>query len=137
MGVAVGIDYGIKRTGIAITDFDQIIASPYKTISTHRLDEFIQGIISNTKIVFFVIGMPVNLNNEITDITPHVKGFINRFEKQYPDIPIHQVDERFTSKISKRIIQASGIKKNARRNKALVDKISASILLQEFIDRKN
>ena len=83
MGVAVGIDYGIKRTGIAITDFDQIIASPYKTISTHRLDEFIQGIISNTKIVFFVIGMPVNLNNEITDVTPHVKGFINRFEKQY------------------------------------------------------
>ena len=113
-GSSCGIDYGIKRTGIAITDFDQIIASPYKTISTHRLDEFIQDHFKY-KIVFFVIGMPVNLNNG-TDVTPHVKGFINRFEKQYPDIPIHQVDERFTSKISKNYSSVR-IKKNAEEIK--------------------
>ena len=136
MGKALGIDYGTKRTGVAITDAMQIIASGLTTVSTHILDDFIADIVAKDNIDCFVIGDPKNLDGTATDSTGHVNGFVKRLKKVYPTIPIHQIDERFTSKIAKQSILASGIKKKGRQNKALVDEVSATIILQNYLDYK-
>ena len=134
MGKALGIDYGTKRTGISITDSMRIIASGLTTIQTHLIDNFIADIVQKDNIDCFVIGDPRNLDGTSTDSTSHVNGFIRRLQREYPNIPIHQIDERFTSKIAKRSILASGIKKKVRQDKALVDEVSATIILQSFLD---
>ena len=136
MGKALGIDYGTKRTGIAITDAMQIIASGLTTISTHNLDDFIADIVAKETIECFVLGDPKNLDGTATNSTGHVNGFLKRLQNKYPQIPVHQVDERFTSKIAKQSILASGIKRKGRQNKALVDEVSATIILQDFLDYK-
>ena len=137
MGKALGIDYGTKRTGISITDSMRIIASGLTTISTHSLDSFIADIVVKDEIDCFVVGNPINLDGTATDSTSHANGFIKRLKNRYPDIPIHRIDERFTSKIAKQSILTSGIGKKARRNKSLVDKVSATIILQSFLDNKS
>ena len=137
MGKALGIDYGTKRTGIAITDAMQIIASGLITVPTNTLDDFIADIVVKETIECFVLGDPKNLDGTATDITGHVNGFLKRLQKKYPQIPVHQVDERFTSKIAKQSILASGIKRKGRQNKALVDEVSATIILQDFLDYKS
>ena len=137
MGKALGIDYGTKRTGIAITDAMQIIATGLTTVATHNLDDFITDIVAKENIECFVIGDPKSLDGSATDSTGHIKGFVKRLQKKYPQIPVHQVDERFTSKIAKQSILASGIKRKARQNKALVDEVSATIILQDFLDYKS
>ena len=137
MGKALGIDYGTKRTGIAITDAMQIIASGLTTVATHNLDDFIADIVAKETIECFVLGDPKNLDGTATDSTSHVNGFIRRLKQQYPAIPIHQIDERFTSKIAKQSILASGVKKKGRHNKSLVDEVSATIILQNFLDYKS
>ena len=137
MGKALGIDYGTKRTGIAITDAMQIIASGLATVATHNLDDFIADIVAKETIECFVLGDPKNLDGTATDSTGHVNGFLKRLQKKYPHIPVHQVDERFTSKIAKQSILASGIKRKGRQNKALVDEVSATIILQDFLDYKS
>jgi len=137
MGKALGIDYGTKRTGIAITDAMQIIASGLTTVATHNLDDFIADIVAKETIECFVLGDPKNLDGTATDSTSHVNGFIRRLKQQYPAIPIHQIDERFTSKIAKQSILASGVKKKERQNKSLVDEVSATIILQNFLDYKS
>ena len=136
MGKALGIDFGTKRTGIAITDAMQIIATGLTTVSTNLLDDFISNLVQQESIVSFVVGDPKNLDGSNTDSTGHVNGFVKRLQKKYPSIPIHQIDERFTSKIAKQSILASGIKKKGRQNKALVDEVSATILLQDYLDYK-
>ena len=134
MGKVLGVDYGTKRTGIAITDEMLIIASGLTTISSDKLDQFIFDLIAKENIECFVIGDPKNLDGSSTDSTGHVRGFIKRLKKKYPTIPVHQIDERFTSKIAKETILASGVKKKMRANKALVDKVSAAIILQNYLD---
>ena len=134
MGKALGIDYGIKRTGIAITDAMQIIASGLTTIATHTLDDFIANITFNENIDCFVVGDPKNLDGKETDSTGHVNGFVKRLQKLYPEIPVYQIDERFTSKIARKSILESGIKQKIRKNKALVDEVSATIILQNYLD---
>ena len=134
MGKALGIDYGTKRTGISITDSMRIIASGLTTIRTHLIDNFIADIVQKDDIDCFVIGDPRNLDGTSTDSTSHVNGFIRRLQREYPNIPIHQIDERFTSKMAKRSILASGMKKKVRQDKALVDEVSATIILQSFLD---
>ena len=136
MGKALGIDFGTKRTGIAITDAMQIIATGLTTVSTNLLDDFISNLVQQESIVSFIVGDPKNLDGSNTDSTGHVNGFVKRLQKKYPSIPIHQIDERFTSKIAKQSILASGIKKKGRQNKALVDEVSATILLQDYLDYK-
>ena len=136
MGKALGIDYGTKRTGIAITDAMQIIASGLTTVATHTLDDFISNLVQKESIECFVVGDPKNLDGTATDSTGHINGFVKRIKQTYPDIPIHQIDERFTSKIAKQSILASGAKKKVRQNKALVDQVSATILLQNYLDYK-
>ena len=137
MGKALGIDYGTKRTGIAITDAMQIIASGLTTVATHTLDDFISNLVQKESIECFVVGDPKNLDGTVTDSTGHVNGFVKRIKHTYPNIPIHQIDERFTSKIAKQSILDAGIKKMKRRNKALVDKVSAVIILQSYLDANN
>jgi putative Holliday junction resolvase len=134
MGKVLGIDYGTKRTGIAITDAMQIIASGLTTVSTHSLDDFIADIIIKENIDCFVVGDPKNLDGTNTNSTGHVNGFVKRLQILYPTILVHQIDERFTSKIAKQSILASGIKKKGRQNKALVDEVSATIILQNYLD---
>jgi putative holliday junction resolvase len=134
MGKALGIDYGTKRTGIAITDAMQIIATGLTTVATHTLDDFIADIVLKENIDCFVVGDPKNLDGTNTDSTAHVSGFVKRLQKLYPTTLVHQIDERFTSKIAKQSILASGVKKKSRQNKALVDKVSATIILQNFLD---
>ena len=137
MGKALGIDYGTKRTGIAITDAMQIIASGLTTVAKHTLTDFIADIVIKENIECFVVGEPKNLDGSATDSTGHINGFIKRLKQQYPPIPVHLIDERFTSKIAKQSILASGVKKKERRNKALVDEVSATIILQSFLDYKS
>jgi putative Holliday junction resolvase len=134
MGKVLGIDYGTKRTGIAITDAMQIIASGLTTVSTHSLDDFIADIIIKENIDCFVVGDPKNLDGTNTNSTGHVNGFVKRLQILYPTTLVHQIDERFTSKIAKQSILASGIKKKGRQNKALVDEVSATIILQNYLD---
>ena len=134
MGKALGIDYGTKRTGIAITDAMQIIASGLTTVATHTLDVFIADIVLKENIDCFVVGDPKNLDGTNTDSTGHVNGFVKRLQKLYPTTLVHQIDERFTTKIAKKSILASGIKKKERQNKALVDEVSATIILQNYLD---
>ena len=134
MGKALCIDYGTKRTGIAITDALQIIATGLTTVATHTLDDFIADIVLKEDIDCFVVGDPKNLDGTNTDSTAHVSGFVKRLQKLYPTTLVHQIDERFTSKIAKQSILASGVKKKSRQNKALVDKLSATIILQNYLD---
>jgi len=100
MGKALGIDYGTKRTGIAITDAMQIIAGGLTTVLTHLLDDFIADLVQKESIECFVVGDPKNLDGSNTYSTGHVNGFVKRLQKKYPAIPVHQIDERFTSKIA-------------------------------------
>ena len=134
MGKALGIDYGAKRTGIAITDAMQIIASGLTTVNTNYLYTFIANIVLEENIECFVVGNPKNLDGTNTDITRSVNSFVRKLKKLYPKISLYQIDERFTSKIARNTILASGIKKQARKNKSLVDKISATIILQSYLD---
>jgi putative Holliday junction resolvase len=134
MGKALGIDYGTKRTGIAISDAMQIIASGLTTVPTCALDDFVAEITLKESIEFFVVGDPKNLDGTNTDSTGHMNGFVKRLRKLYPTVLVHKIDERFTSKIAKQSILASGIKKKKRQNKKLIDKVSATIILQNYLD---
>ena len=134
MGKLLGIDYGAKRTGIAITDSMQIIASGLTTVDTRKIDDFISNIVLSEDIECFVVGDPKNLDGTYTDNTRGVNIFVKKLQKLYPGILLRQIDERFTSKIAKQSILASGIKKQARQNKALVDEVSATIILQNYLD---
>ncbi len=134
MAKALGIDYGTKRTGIAISDATQLIATCLDTIDTHKLDKYICKLINSENIDCFVVGYPVDLKNNKTDVTGHVKGFVKRLKNKYPNKKIYLIDERFTSKMAQKAIIESGIKKRKRREKSLVDKISATIILQDYLN---
>ena len=133
MGRVLAIDYGLKRTGIAVTDPLGIIANPLTTIPTHELMNFIKEYFIKESVDKVIIGLPVNLENKSTDSTPHVLGFIKRLNKEIPGIIVETLDERFTSKIAKDSMILSGITKKKRRDKSLVDKISATLILQTYL----
>ena len=132
----MAIDYGGKRTGIAVTDPLQIIASGLDTVETKNLFEFLKGYIELEDVVQFVVGEPLNMDNTATDNTQPVYNFVNRLKKLYPQIPIELVDERMTSVQAKQIILQSGAKKKKRRDKSLVDKVSAVLILQDYMQMK-
>ena len=134
MGKALGIDFGSKRIGISISDNNKILATPLTTVSTNLIYDFISELLIREKIDFIVVGLARDLKNKSTDATVHTEQFINRLRNIYKKMPIYTIDERFTSKTAKRVIISSGIKKNKRRDKKLVDKISAAIILQDYID---
>ena len=134
MGKVIGIDFGAKRTGIAISDEMQLIASGLTTVSTDDLIQFLQKLVIEENITCFVVGYPKNLDGSNTDITNSVNYFISQSKKIFPKIKSCKIDERFTSKIAKQTIIASGVSKKVRRDKKLIDKVSATIILQNFLD---
>ena len=137
MAKAIGIDYGKKRIGIAISDSLQMIASTLTTIDTPNIFTFLKDLLEKEEIDCFVIGEPKNLDGTPTDSTVITKEFVAKLSKKYPHISIKRIDERFTSKIAKQSILDAGIKKMKRRDKALVDKVSAAIILQSYLDANN
>jgi putative Holliday junction resolvase len=137
MGRILGIDYGNKHVGLAVTDPRQIFASPLNTISAHDIDNFIADYMASEDVEAFVIGYPVNLNNEPSESVKYIDPFIRKLKKRFPGVPVHLVDERFTSQMAFRTMIDGGLKKKERQNKSIIDMISASILLQSFLDRKS
>ena len=137
MGRILALDYGRKRTGIAVTDTLQIIVNGLTTVPTVQLMSFLSDYFAKETIDRVVIGLPKQMNNEVSDNMANITPFINRFKKLYPAIPIEYVDERFTSVLAHRAMIDSGLKKKDRQNKALVDEISATIILQSYMENKN
>jgi putative Holliday junction resolvase len=137
MGRILGIDYGRKRVGLAVTDPLQIFASPLNTISAHDIDKFIVDYFASEQVDAFVIGYPVQMNNEPSESVKYIDPFIRKLKKMFPGVPVHLVDERFTSQMAFRTMIDGGVKKKERRNKMIIDMISASIILQSWLDSKS
>jgi putative Holliday junction resolvase len=129
----LSIDYGLKRTGIAVTDPLQIIATGLTTVESKQLIPFLKDYFSKETVELIIIGEPKNLDDSDTHATPLVEKCIKELQKNFPSIPIKKVDERFTSKMASQAMIDMGMKKKQRRNKALVDEIAATILLQEYL----
>jgi putative Holliday junction resolvase len=136
MGRILGIDFGTKRIGLAVTDPLQIFASPLKTVKNNEFDDFIKEYLKTESIEEFVIGYPVKLNNKASESVKYINPFIRKIEKAFPGKPVHLVDERFTSGMALKTMIEGGVKKEDRRDKAMIDKISASIILQSFLDKR-
>ncbi len=134
MGRILSIDYGTKRIGLAVTDPMQIFASPLNTVSPKEFDSFIENYLKKEEVDAFVIGYPVQMNNKPSEAVIYINPFIKKLKKTYPEIHIHLVDERFTSQMAIRTMIDGGVKKKDRQDKSMVDKISASIILQSFLD---
>jgi putative Holliday junction resolvase len=137
MGRILGIDYGKKRIGLAVTDPLQIFASPLETINTQEFDLFIAGYLKSEEVEAFVLGYPVQMNNKPSESVKYIDPFISKIKKKFPGKALHLVDERFTSQIALRSMIDGGVKKEKRKDKRMVDKISASILLQSFLDNRS
>jgi putative holliday junction resolvase len=133
MGRILAIDYGGKRTGIAVTDPMQIIATGLTTIDTKDFIPFLKNYFLTETVELIIIGMPTNWDNTDTHATPLVKKAIAQLQKHFATIPIKTVDERYTSKMAKDAMLQMGLKKKDRRNKKLVDEIAATIMLQEYL----
>ena len=131
----ISIDYGLKRTGLAVTDPLQIIATGLTTVESKQLIPFLKDYFAKEEVELIVIGEPKNWDDTDTHATPLVEKIIKQLEKNFPKIPIKKVDERYTSKMAKDAMLEMGLKKMQRRNKKLVDEIAATILLQEYMRR--
>lgn len=137
MGRILAIDYGTKRTGIAVTDEMQIIASGLTTVSTNELISFLKQYCNEEDVEQFVVGLPKQMDNTDSESEVYIKTFITKLEHTFPDIPIDRVDERFTSKMAFQTMIDSGLKKKQRQNKALIDEISATLILQSYLASKS
>jgi putative Holliday junction resolvase len=133
MGRVLAIDYGRKRTGLAVTDPLRIIATPLDTVPTNELLSYLAAYMKKETVDEFVVGMPKTLMNEDSEIAPLVRVFVEELKKIYPDKKVNLADERFTSSMAKQAMIDGGMKKKDRQVKANVDKISATIILQSFL----
>lgn len=131
----MAIDYGLKRTGIAVTDPLQIIATGLRTVESPELIAFLKEYMRSEPVELLLVGEPKNWDDSDTHATPLVRKLVERLRKEFPAIPLKLVDERYTSKMASRAMIEMGMKKKQRRNKALVDEIAATILLQEYLGR--
>jgi len=129
----LSIDFGLKRTGIAVTDPLQIIATGLTTLHPKELIPFLKDYFAKEQVELIIIGWPTNWDDSATHATPLVEKCIKDLQKHFPALPVKKVDERFTSKMAKDSMLEMGLKKKDRRNKALVDEIAATILLQEYL----
>ena len=136
MNRIIGIDYGNARTGIAVSDPLGIFASPLETVTSAKIIEYLQNYARIETIVRFVVGYPLNLDGRPAQAAPDVDRFLKMLAKAFPDIPISLEDERFTSVLAHRAMIDGGMKKSDRRDKKQVDRISAAIILQSFMDKK-
>lgn len=133
MARVLAIDFGKKRTGIAVTDELQIIASGLTTVNTTDLLSFLKEYTSKEKVDLFIVGQPKQMDNSDSESEALMGPFIKKIEKLFPQIPMKRIDERFTSKMAFQTMIDSGMKKKQRRNKAMVDEISATIILQSYL----
>ncbi len=133
----LAIDYGMKRTGIAVTDELQIIATALDTVETSKLFEFLEKYISENKIQEIVVGLPVRMHGEIGELETEIQKFISKFEEKHAEIPVFRQNETFTSKMASQAILQSGTKKKKRQDKSLIDKVSATIILQSYMETRN
>ena len=129
----IGIDYGKKRTGISISDYDKIISFPLETVETKNLLNFLKDLTKKEKIEKIIIGKPLKLNSKIHALENEIVDLIESINRTFPNISIHRVDERFTSKISKKILNQLETKKKIRMDKSIIDKISASLILESYL----
>ena len=134
MSRALAIDYGLKRTGIAVTDPLRIIATALETVETSQLISFLKAYMNKETVNQLVVGMPKRLNNEDTDMTPYVHKLVSELNAKFPHLPVALIDERFTSSIAKQAMIDGGMKKKDRRVKGNVDKISATLILQSYLN---
>ncbi|MAB58185.1 MAG: Holliday junction resolvase RuvX [Aequorivita sp.] len=136
MGRVLALDYGSKRTGIAITDELQLIASGLTTVATSTLRDFLKKYIASEKVDLVLVGEPKQKDGTHSNIEVEIQKFLKKFSETFPDLDVKRVDERYTSKMAFQTMIDSGLKKKQRQNKALVDEISATIILQEYLYNK-
>ena len=136
MGRIVAIDYGQKRTGIAVTDTLQLIANGLTTVSSAEVYHFLEDYIKKEPVDTFVVGLAKQMNNEPSESMKYITPFVNGLKKRFPSIEVVFVDERFTSALAHQTMLEGGLKKKDRQNKALVDQISATIILQSYMERR-
>lgn len=134
MGRIVAIDYGQKRVGIAVTDPLQIIANGLTTVPSGKIFEFIKQYVAQESVDCFVVGLPQQMNATASESARFIEPFVKKLTKDFPLIPVHRVDERFTSKMAFQTMIDAGLNKKDRQNKALVDTISATIILQSYLE---
>lgn len=136
MGRILAIDYGTKRAGLAVTDPDKMIATGLTTVHAKDLLSFLNDYVMRENVECIVIGEPKTLQNEATDATRHIEGFVKQLRKSLPEMKIERVDERFTSSMAQKVMIQSGLKKKDRQNKQLLDEISATIILQSYLESR-
>ena len=135
MGRIMAFDYGKKRIGIAVTDPMRLIASPLETVSPDVVFQYVTQYMAKEAVDIFVVGLPRQMNNEESESMQYIKGFVNGLKRRFPAVPVEMYDERFTSVLAHKAIIAGGVKKQERRdNKELVDRVSASIILQSYME---
>ena len=137
MGRILAIDYGRKRSGIAVTDPLQLIANGLTTVQTSQLIPFLKEYVSREQVERFLVGQPKQMNNEPSESMRYIEPFVNLLKKIFPSIPVEYVDERFTSVLAHRTMLEAGLKKKSRQDKALVDEISATIILQSYLESRS
>lgn len=136
MGRIMAIDFGMKRTGIAVTDELQLIASPLDTVETNRLVDFLEKYFNENQVQEIVIGLPIRLHGEVGDLEVEIQKWVKQFQLKFPEIPIFRENETFTSKMASDAILLSGAKKKKRQDKSLIDQVSATIILQSYMQKK-
>ena len=137
MARIMAFDFGTKRLGIAVTDPMQLFATGLTTIHPKDIIEFLKKYLLTEQVETFIVGEPKQMDGTASQSTPQVKGFVTILKKNFPDIPVEMMDERFTSKMASATIAQSGLKKSDRQNKALIDTVSATIILQSFMEKKS
>ena len=136
MSRILAIDYGRRRSGIAVTDVLQLIANGLATVPTHQLLQFILDYVQKEPLERILVGLPKQMNNEPSENMKYIEPFVRSLKKKLPDIPVEYVDERFTSVLAHQAMREGGLKKKARQDKALVDEISATIILQSYLESR-
>ncbi len=136
MGRILAIDYGRRRTGIAVTDTLQIVANGLTTVPTHELLTFLKQYVQKEAVDRIVVGLPKQMNNQPSESMRYIEPFLRQLAKQLPQIPVEMYDERFTSVLAHRAMIDGGMKKSARRDKGIVDEISATIILNDYLESK-
>ena len=136
MGQIMAIDYGQKRTGIAVTDDMQIIASGLDTVETPKIFVFLEKYFTENTVETIVVGLPTDLKGNISEIETEIQSFLLKFREKFPEKNVERMDERFTSKMASYFISQSGKNKKQRQDKGMIDKVSATIILQNFLENK-
>lgn len=137
LGRIMAIDYGTKRTGVAVTDPGQMIATPVETVPSHELMNYLKAYFAEEKVELLVVGQPMQMDYSESESMKQIRFFVNAFKKRFKEIPVEWMDERFTSKMAMDALIAGGMKKSDRRVKGQVDKVSAALILQSYLEKRN